>query len=781
MFESYLKTAFRNIWNHKGFSLINIAGLAIAMTVSIIILLWCNYELSYNKYLENYDRIYRVNTEYHLSSEIERYRSSPEPTGRTLTEMFPEVINHCHFYNATGLMVIDEKKFMERNMVFTDPGFLEMFSVNTIQGDRNTMLDDPYAIILTKSMANKYFENENPIGKTIRRNDDIDFTISGVIEDFPANATYSYDFIMSVNIFKEWEVGFLGRWSNISGETYIMTEPNTNINLLGEKIYNVPNELSDEEVCFLWLQPLSKIHLYKLNGGGAIQYIYIFLAVGLIVLIIACINFMNLSTARSSVRAKEVGMRKVSGAHRAHLIRQFFGESILLAILAMMLALVFTEIVISSADRFAHINDAMNELLNYKSVLMILGLTVLTGIFAGSYPAFILSKFNPISVLKGVYTKGKQGDAFRKLLVVIQFSLSIILIVSTLVVFNQMQYMKQKDLGFNKDNMLYLPMRGEIAEKFYEFKEELLKIPDIQNVTRSSSKLTEIGYIASGLNWEGRAEEDDPIFSFEGVDYDYFETCEMEFVAGRGFSRDFADDEKNYVLNEKAIKRIGYEGDVLGRMFDMWGREGKIIGVVKDFNFQHQSREIDPLILTYFPEYYNHVLIKIESSDLGAVISQIENTWQSFVSQFPFEYNFMDDDFEKLYKNEQNMGSLFQVFTALAVFISCLGLFGLATFVVERRTKEIGVRKVLGATSGGLIMLLIRDFTKWVLLANVIAWPVAWFTMNKWLQNYAYKTELTTLPFIAAGLAALIIAIITVLLQTYKAANANPVEALKYE
>jgi len=781
MLKNFIKITLRNIFRHRGFSFINILGLAIAMTVSLIILLWCNYELSYNKHLENYDRIYRVNTEYHLSSEIERYRSSPEPTGRTLTEMFPEVTNHCHFYNTTGFMVVNDKKFMERSMVFTDPGFLEMFSINIIQGDSNTMLDDPYAIVLTESMAKKYYGDENPLGKTLQRNENLNFTVTGVIEDFQANTTYNYDFIMSVNIFKEWEVGFLGKWNNISGETYIMTEPNTNEELLGEKIFNVPNELSNKEVCFLWLQSISKIHLYKLNGGGAIQYIYIFLAVGLIVLIIACINFMNLSTARSSVRAREVGMRKVSGAHRGHLIRQFFGESILLAMLAMVLALVFVEIVISSANRFEHIKDSMNMLLNFQSILVIMGITILTGVFAGSYPAFILSKFNPISVLKGAYTKGKQGVAFRKSLVVIQFSLSIILIISTLVVFNQMQYMKQKDLGYNKDNMIYLPIRGEISDKFYEFKEELLKGTGIQKVTRSSSKLSEIGYIASGLNWEGKAEEDDPIFSFEGVDYDYFETCQMEFAAGRGFSQDFADDEKNYVLNEKAIKQMGYEGEVIGRMFDMWGREGKIIGVVEDFNFHHQSREIDPLILTYFPEYYNYVLIKVESNDLEVVVDHIENTWQSFVSQFPFEYHFMDEDFEKLYKKEQNMGSLFQIFTALAVFISCLGLFGLATFVVERRTKEIGIRKVLGASSGGLIMLLVKDFTKWVLLANLIAWPVAWFAMNKWLQNYAFKTEMTTLPFIIAGLAALIIAIITVFLQTYRAANSNPVRSLKYE
>jgi len=782
MFKSYLKTAFRNIWNHKGFSIINIAGLAIAMTVCIIILFWCRYELNYDKYLPNYDRLYRVNTEYVLTDETERYQSSPEPTGSTLVERFPEITHHCHFYRTSGLLVFENKKFMEDNMLYTDPDFLYMFSVQTIHGDINTMLDDPHSLILTRSMSHKYFGNLNPIGEVIRRNDSLDYTITGIIEDFPENSSYQFDFIMSVNLFKELEVSFLGKWDNISGETFIMTEPGVDEAELGEKIWGVPNELTpDNEVCYLWLQPLAKIHLYDLEGGGEIQYIYIFLVVGLIVLLIACINFMNLSTARSSIRAKEVGMRRVAGAQQSQLVRQFYVESVLLSVFAMTLALVLSEIIISSLPTFEHIQSSYKSLLDSQFILSILGITFFTGVLAGSYPAFSLSKFDPIIILKGIYNKGRSGNTFRRLLVIIQFSLSIILIISTLIVFNQMKYMKEKDLGFNKEQLLYMPIKGEITEKFFEFKEELLKLPGIQNVSRSSSILTQIGYVASGLNWEGKPEDTDPIFSFEGIGYDYFETCKMEFIAGRGFSKDFADDEKNYVLNESAINRMGYEGDPLGRMFDMWGREGKIIGVVKDFNFQHQSREIDPLILTYYPDFYNYIFIKVSTDNYTELVENIGVVWSDFVSLFPYEYHFMDEDFDQLYKNEETMGDLFQIFTTLAVFISCLGLFGLATFVVERRTKEIGIRKVLGASSNGLIILLLKDFTKWVILANIIAWPIAWFAMNKWLQNYAYKTEVTAIPFITAGLAALVIAVFTVLFRTYKAASSNPVKALKYE
>jgi putative ABC transport system permease protein len=783
MFKNYLVTALRNILRHKGFSFINIAGLAIAMTVCIIILLSSIYELNYDRHLPNYDRIYRVNTEFHLSAETERYQSSPEPTGPTLKELFPEITHNCHIYQTSGLMVYKDKTFSENNLVYTDPDFLEMFSIEAIHGDINTMLDDPYAIVLTETMAEKYFGKENPVGEVIRRNDIRDYTVTGVIRDFPANATYEFGYFMSVNLFQEIGVSFLGRWDNISGQTMIMTVPDVDIDDLGAKIWSVPNDLNpDDEVCYLWMQPLSKIHLYDLNGGGTIQYIYIFLAVGLIVLIIACINFMNLSTARSSLRAKEVGIRKVVGAQRGELVRQFYSESILLAIIAMLIAVFAARIIIAFAGRFAAINDLFNQIWDINFSLLLLGITIFTGLFAGSYPAFFLSTFKPISILKGKFSKGKTGKIFRSILVVIQFSLSITLMISTLIVFKQMNFMKSRDLGFNKDNLIYLPIQGELNDKFPEFKEELLKISGITDITRCSSMLTDIDYVASALDWEGRSEEDDPIFSFEGIDFDYFETCEMELVAGRGYSEEFANDGENYVLNEAAIKRIGYTNETaVGKMFDMWGRKGEVIGVVKDFNFHHQSVEIDPLILTYFPNYYNYVLIRTSGGDIGNLMDSIEDKWDKFVTQFPFDYAFLDESFEQLYEFEDNMGFLFKIFTALTVFISCLGLFGLATYVVERRTREIGIRKVLGASVSGLITLLIKDFTRWVIISNVIAMPLAWYAMNKWLEDYAFKTELSWVTFAMAGITALIIAILTVFFHTFWAANANPVESLKYE
>ncbi len=779
--KNYFKSALRAIFKDRSFSVINIIGLSIAFTVCILIFLWCKYELSYDKFNDNYDRIYRVNTEFHLSSEIERYASSPEPTGPTLVEEFPEITHTARFYRTSGLMVYGDKKFMEGNLVFTDPDALKMFDITAVKSDIETMLDDPYAIVLTRSMAEKYFGDEDPMGKVIRRNDSRDYTVSGVIEDFPENSSFNYDFLLSVNIFYELEVGFVGRWGNISGETYIMTIAGTDIDELNDKIWNVANEHSpDQKVCNLWLQPLSKIHLYDLDGGGSIQYIYIFAVIGIIVLLIACINFMNLSTARSSNRAKEVGMRKIGGATRKNLIRQFLGESVILAFMGLFIALIMLEFIIPFFEKFANVKVIFDWSRDLYLIPAVIAATLLTGLVAGSYPAFFLSSFDPLKTLKGVFTKGKEGSNFRKVLVLIQFSLSIALIVSTIVVYNQMDYLRNRELGFNKDNMLYLIQRGEVSEKFPEFKEELLKLKGVESVSRSGSTLDNIGYVASGLNWEGQEEGDDPIFCFDGIDYDYIETFELELIAGRSFSAEMVDDVNNYILNEAAVKRIGYE-DPVGKPFTMWGREGKIIGVVKDFSYQAATEEIGPLLLTKIPDYYYYVHIKIDPRNTAGTVKEIKKIWKSFVTHYPIEYHFMDEDFEKMYKFEENMGTLFKIFSGLAVFIACLGLLGLSSFAVEHKIKEIGIRKVLGASVSGLLIHFIQDFTKWVLLANLIAWPLSYYAMSKWLQNYAFRIDLSVSTFIAATLLTLMISVITVFFHTFKAASSNPIEALKYE
>jgi len=781
MFKNYLKSTFRTLLKHRGFSIINIIGLSIAFAICILIFLWCRYELSYDRFNENFDRIYRVNTEFHLSSEVERYQSSPEPTGPALVEKFPEITHTARFYGTSGLMVYDDKKFMEKNLVFTDSDALKMFDVTALSSNTEAMLDDPYSIVLTRSMAEKYFGNDDPLGKVIRRNDSRDYTVSGVIEDFPENSSLNYDFLLSVNIFYELELGFVGRWGNISGQTYIMTTPGTDIDELNDKIWNFANEQSpDQKVCNLWAQPLSEIHLYNLDGGGSIQYIYIFAIIGIIILLIACINFMNLSTARSSSRAKEVGMRKIGGANRKELINQFLGESVILAFLALFITLIITEIAAPSFEKFAHIKVMFDWSKDFYLIPIVLGLTFMTGIIAGSYPAFFLSSFDPIKVVKGVLTKGKQGTRFRKLLVIIQFSLSIALIVSTLIVYDQMDFLRNYDLGFNKDNMLYLIQRGEVYEKYPQFKEELLKLKGIEKVTRSGCTLDAIGYVASGLNWEGQEEGDDPIFCFDGIDYDYIETFEFELVAGRSFSSEMAEDSKNYILNEAAVKRIGYD-DPVGKPFTMWGREGKIIGVVKDFSYQSATEEIGPLLLTNTSDYFAYIHIKINSANTAETIKEIKQIWSNFVSQYPMEYHFLDEDFDRMYKFEESMGTLFKVFSGFAVFIACLGLLGLSSFAVERRIKEIGIRKVLGASAGGLLIHFILDFTKWVMIANFIAWPLAFYAMSKWLQNYAYRVNITLGTFIAATILAMLISIITVFFHTLKAANSNPVEALKCE
>jgi len=781
MLKNYLVTTLRNLMKHKGFSFINIMGLALAFLVCILIFLWCRYELSFDKNNQNYRWIYRVNTEFHLSNETERYTSCPEPAGPTLVEEFPEITHTARLYGTSGLMIHNDMKFNESNVVFTDPEFFDLFPVETIRGDRSEFLKDPYSMVITQSMGEKYFGNENPVGKVITRNGRWNYTISGVIADFPENTSYQYDFFLSINLFYELEVDFVGSWGNISGQTLIMTMPGIDPDELNEKVWNVANEHSPEaKVCNLWLQPLSKIHLHDLEGGGPIQYVYIFAAIGLIVLLIACINFMNLSTAHSSLRAREVGMRKISGAGKQQIVRQFFGESILISLLAMILAVIVLELLINSFEEFARITVDFSWQQDYILIPVIFLVVIFTGILAGSYPALFISSYHPVDVIKGMNERGKKGSVFRRILVVSQFSLAIIFIICTLIVYKQLSFLNKRDLGFNKDNIIYMRIRGELNEKYLEFKQQLLKNPGIVSVTRSSSTLAEYGLVASSLDWEGRAEEDDPIFSFECVDYDYIETFQLKMSAGRSFSENFKEDQNNYLLNESAVKRIGYK-DPIDRYFSMWGTEGRIIGVVKDYSFKSATQGIDPMFLTYIPEYFNYISVRILPGNIDKVLDDMEKTWKEFVDLYPFSYHFLDEDFDRMYQFEAKMGTLFRIFTIMAVFISCLGLLGLTSFSVERRKKEIGIRKVMGASALELLFMMIRDFTKWVLLANLIAWPLAWYAMKNWLQNYAFQVRMSYISFLYASLLAFFIAVFTVFFHTYKATSENPVNTLKYE
>jgi ABC-type antimicrobial peptide transport system permease subunit len=708
------------------------------------------------------------------------------PLGPSLKKDFPEIVDAARIDYREFRLQYGENSFDER-VGMADASLFNLFTFSWVSGDPQTALSDPHSIVLSQEMAAKYFADQNPLGKTIRADDEYNFTVSGVLKTMPRNSHLQFDFIIPFVFGRE--LGYtVDVWGNSRFLTFVMLAENSPA---AEVIPKISDYLKDkptlEENAKLNLQPLTKIHLFsnfdfERFETGDIKYVTIFSLIAIFILMIASINFMNLATARSGKRAKEIGLRKVVGAKRNNITRQFLGEAILLSFIALLFAIVLVEILLPTFNGLSGKRLTLDLYGNlfYFSILVCLAL--ITGIISGSYPALYLSSFKPVTVLKGSPNSLRGGSAFRKVLVVIQFALSIILIAGTVVIYNQLDFMRNKKLGFNKEHLLLIRMRGDLREKFESLKDELLQDPNILNVTATSSSPTS-GYDFSNSrwNWEGKNPEDELLMRANFVDYDYFETFGMEMVQGRSYSKDFATDTSQAIIvNETAVKVMGMKSP-LGKRLGGKNYYPQIIGVVKDYHFRSLHAPIEPLILILAPGYSNVMCIRINSQNLPQTIRYIENTWQKFVADYPFNYRFLDESLHNLYRAEQRVGKIINYFSFLAIFVACLGLFGLASFLAEQRTKEIGIRKVLGASVPGIVVLLSKEFLKWVLFANLVAWPVAYIAMNMWLQNFAYRTDIGWETFTLAGLLAFVIALLTVSFQTVKAAIANPVEALKYE
>jgi putative ABC transport system permease protein len=786
MLKNYLKIAFRNIVRHKGYSFINIAGLAVGMACCILILLWVQDELSYDKFHKNADNLYRVTKEYRYpSGKISYSRVTCPPLANVLKTEYPEIFNATRFRYRWWLMKHDEKAFIEMGAL-VDPSFLEMFTFLLLKGNIATVLSDPYSIVLTEEMAEKYFGDEEPIGKSIIVENKFSVKVSGVMKNIPDNSHLQFSFLIPFEILrKEFSYTF-EEWDTNNHYTYAMLHKNVSIQKVNQKISDIIKKHIPESIATLNLQPLTKIHLYDrdsyyIAGSGSIRYVYIFSIIAIFVLIIACINFMNLATARSSNRAKEVGMRKVVGAHRSNLIKQFLGESILLSFIALIFAITLVELFLPAFNTLSGKQLVLDFSSSISIVLGIMIITLITGIISGSYPAFFLSSIQPVKIFIGSRAGSRYHSArLRKLLVVIQFSLSIFLVIFTIVVYKQVNYMRNRDLGYNKENIVWLEMTYDFSDRYESVKTELLQDPNIISITATDSPPTYRETTSNSLDWEGKKAEEIITMQVQSVDYDYLKTFNIKLAQGRFFSKEYSTDTSNYVVNESAAKAMGMESP-LGKRFSYEGREGNIIGVVKDFHSTSLRYEIEPLVMTIIPGWYDNIIIKIKSEDIPKTILLIERKIKKIVPDFPFTYFFLDESLDDLYKSEQRMGSIFRYFALLAIFISCLGLFGLASFTTEQRTKEIGIRKVLGATVGNILLLLTKDFIKWVLIANIIAWPIGYFAMNKWLQDFAYRTNIGLFTFIISALLALMIALLTVSCQAVKVALANPIEALRYE
>ena len=777
MLKNYILIALRNIIHYKAFTAINILGLSIGLACFILIFLWVKDELSYDRYHENAENIYRVyEKQFYSGGETFLVFATPEPLSKALKQDIPEIVNstRLNLFWEKLLVRYEDKVFNETRGYAADPEALEMFTYPFVYGNPETALTEPHSIVMTRSMAEKYFGNENPIGKSLNVNNKYALTVTGVMEDVPLNSHVRWEFLVPFKFMLEvWHYP-VEMWSSNTFRTYIQVRPGVTRKEVEQKIVNFIRKHYETKT-ELYLQPLLKTHLHSIQGGGLIQFVHIFIIVAFFILFIACINFMNLSTARSSRRAKEVGIRKVSGAARSKLITQFYGESILLTSTAAIIAIILAKILIIPFNQLSG-KELIFRLSDPEILATICLIILLTAIFAGSYPALFLSSFKASDIIKGTNHTG--SSFFRRLLVIVQFTISIALIICTIVIYRQLQEIKLKDLGFDKNNILYFTLRD--FSNYNAFKGALLKYPDIENITATSRVPVTLTNSSWGYSWEGKDPGTDILFQEIWVDFNYTETFRMKMADGRSFSQQFISDTLNFIINEEAVKRMGIV-DPVGKIIYYNEKQGQIIGVVKDFNIHHLSRAIDPVILSIEPEFFSEVVVRIKPGNNDNTIKEIEKVWNDYYTGEPFEYQFLDEELNNVYRPEQQMGIIFSLFSLLAIFISCLGLFGMASFMAEQRTKEIGIRKTYGSSVLNVFMLMNGRFLKWILLSNLIAWPLAWYSMHEWLKNYEYRTTISWWIFPAAAAASVIIAFITVTYQSLRAAGINPSETLHHE
>jgi putative ABC transport system permease protein len=800
MFNNYLKIAFRNLKKHLGYSLINVAGLAIGMAC-ILILLFVFDELSYDKFHENHDRIYRVTRKWFNADGVVNLHLGhvAPPVAPLLKNDFPEIVHAVRIIGAGGILVGNEAAFYEEpRLFFAEEDVFNVFTFDMIAGDPATALRDPFAIVITDEMAVRYFGTEDPIGKSLTiktSSQKADMKVTGVIKPLPHNSHFHPNLLGS---FKTYEavVGDreLQSWASNNYATYLLMTEGYDIDRLKSQLDPFIDRHYGEgrsEGTKLELQRLTDIHLYshldsEIEANSDITYVYVFSIIALFILLIACVNFMNLATARSAGRAKEVGLRKVIGAQRPQLIRQFLSESIITAIFSLLIALGIVLLVLPKFNQFVGRDLSLNFSANISLFNSLFFIAIFVGIVSGIYPAVFLSAFKPVRVLKGNLDAGKKGFSFRTVLVVFQFAISIILIICVGIVSSQLDYMQTRNLGFDEEHVVVLPSSPAIIFRLEGFKTRLLQNPNILSI--SAAKRVPSGRLLDSAGARVLSGETSQPIDFRiaqlRVDYDYVPTFKMEIVAGRNFSREMGTDPTQaFIINETAARRIGWESpeEAVDKGFGYGQRNGQIIGVVKDFHFESLHQEISPIVMFLSKTDLAQVSIRIGPEDIPQTMAFLKDIWAELRPNYPFSYYFIDENFDRLYRSEENLQRIFSYFAFLSVLIGCLGLFGLASYSAERRTKEIGIRKVLGASATGITFLLSKEFTKWVLLANVIAWPVAYLIMSRWLQSFAYRSGISLGTFLLAGAIAWTIAFLTVSYQAIKASIADPITALKYE
>ena len=784
MFKNYLKTAYRNITKNKIYSLISILGLALGIAVCMLIFIWIQYQFTYNDYHEKIDNIYWLCSHHFYGENSSFSHQSATAIGVALKRDYPEVVDFARYRCGSNLLRYGENHFREK-IRYTDPAYLSILTIDMLQGNAETALNDPYSIVLSEEYARKYFADQNPVGKTMTVDNNYDCVVTGVFSNTPENSTLKNSILMPLQM-QDIQYGdgdFLYKWTNYSFYTILELQAGADYEALNGKIINLVNENHSDSRVDIFVFPFSRLHLHSITGeGGLITTLTVFMIIAMLILAVACINFINLMTARSTRRAKEVGLRKAIGANRGELIRQFLNESFIYTFLAAILALMLVEVMLPVFRQLVDDNFIFRPFSNSSLLLGIAGIVIFTSILSGIYPALALSSFRAVQVLKGGVYSGKNRSLFRKALVVTQFTVSIILIICTTVIYNQHNFMMSKELGFNKDEVIYLPLQKEQVKNYAALKTELLENPDILSVTRATHSPSGIWWNGLGWDWEGRDENVDPWVTYLGVSDDFLETFEIEMAEGKYYAPDKAESNQNYViLNQKFTDIIGKGEAVAGRQIRQGSDSYQIMGVINDFHYKPVYSTLDPIILFYEPDRSYKVFIKTSPKNMPATVAFVREVWNRHLPQFPFELNFLDEEFEELYDREKSAGDILIAFAILTIFICCLGLFGLSAYSAEQRTKEIGIRKVLGATVNSILGLLSKEFLILVLIANFVAAPLAYVIMLGWLQGFPYRISFSPLFILAAAGMALAIALLTVSFQAVKAASSNPLESLRYE
>ena len=794
MLKNYIRTAFRNLWRRKGFSLLNILGLTIGMAAAFLIFLYVRFELSYDSFHKKADRIYRIVTDLKTPTEVQHFNRPAWAVPPHMVGELPEAASAVRIVQGDNWMISrGDNHFEEDDVCFTDSAFFQVFDFPLIKGDPKTALKEPFSVVLTESMAKKFFGNENPMGQSLTlTRDRFNATVKGVMKDVPENSQIKASVLVSMNTFtRRLSPGLDDDWNGYGANAYVLLKPGASAAGLQAKLPAFLEKMNGSEmhrnqrIPVLLLEPLRDVYLYSTRDGSAspgIRNVYIFSIVGVFILLIACINFVNLTTARSVERAKEVGIRKVLGSGRGQLVRQFIGESVLLCLMALLLAILAAALLLPSFNRLAGKAVSPGILSEGFNLLVLLGVALLIGIVAALYPAFVLSSFQPVEVLKGRFSSGSRGLFLRRALVVVQFTIATALIIGTLVVYQQLNFMRNEDLGMNMNRKILLDTRGDSAR--FAFKQAVAMLPGVESTAMTA--MVPGGFIPPIYIRVQNVHGDMQQLSMDMniVDYDFLSQFKIKVLAGRPFSRDFGSDTSQaMILNETAVKLLGYRSpdQIIGKKFGQWGGDGAIIGVVKDFHYKSLRESIKPLFLRVHPDWCDNLSVYIDGRHVPATLAGIERLWKKMLPDKPYSYFFLDEFFNRQYRSENQFGSLFMNFAVLAILISCLGLMGLASYSTLQRTKEIGVRKVIGASSGSIVLLLCKDFLRLVVWSFLIAAPLSWFFAEGWLKGFAYRISGYWWIFAVAGFTAFCVALFTICFQAIRAALTNPVISLRSE